>query len=320
VASTDLITWSRSRLSPAAASVAATTLVAVLALNQLVTNVLLQQFFVTTGGRGFWSDSLYTLAQTLQTRFANRPVMAMDWGFRRPIEFLTKDQTNLSEMFEYAATPSSKFEDLSTVLLRDPDNVYLFHAPDTTAFRGHWDIFERAALKAHKDLVLEAALYERDGITNTLVYTAQPAPRSFTIPPSLNRRGATFDNGLTLLGGDAQYDPANREVAVWLQWQSNADALTNDTVLLHIVDQSNGKVIVVGDKQPVYGSYPFSEWQHGEVVADPHWITLPETLAPGVYQVRVGVYDPQTGVRHAIKDPKNDAAGNSLMLQTFEVR
>jgi len=29
------------------------------------------------------------------------------------------------------------------------------------------------------------------------------------------------------------------------------------------------------------------------------------------------VYDAQTGQRRIISDPQNDAAGNSLMLQTF---
>jgi hypothetical protein len=56
------------------------------------------------------------------------------------------------------------------------------------------------------------------------------------------------------------------------------------------------------------------------VVLDPHWVTLPGDLPAGVYQVRVGVYDRATGQRRAIQDPQNDAAGDSLMLQTFEVR
>ena len=105
-----------------------------------------------------------------------------------------------------------------------------------------------------------------------------------------------------------------------LYWQSSADQQSDDTVLMHIVDQSNGQVVVNADQRPVYGSYPFTHWQKSEVVTDPRWITLPDDLKPGVYQVRVGVYDRTTGVRRTITDPLNDAAGNSLMLHSFEVK
>jgi hypothetical protein len=293
---------------------------ALLLISHLGVNVAIHQFFAATGGRGFWSDSVYALDDALQTRFAGRPVRAMDWGFRRPIEFLSRDAIRPQEMFEYAPQPSPMFADMSTVLLRDPQNVYLFHADDTTAFRGHWQVFERAARASHKQLVLEQALTERDGVTNTLIYTARPAPREFDAPALSNPRNATFASGQTLLGGDVRYEPAQHEVTVELVWQSNADSLPDDAVLLHVVNQSNGEVVAVADKQPVYGSYPFDRWQRGEVVRDPHWVKLPADLPAGTYQVRVGVYDRQTGERSAIADPLNDAAGDSLMLQTFEVK
>jgi 4-amino-4-deoxy-L-arabinose transferase-like glycosyltransferase len=295
--------------------------VAALALvgNHVLINARMHQFFVATGGRGFWSDSVYALADDLSARFAGRPVIAMDWGFRRTLEFLTRDQIRPREMFEYAPAPSPKFEDVSTVLLRDPQNVYLFHAPETTAFHSHWEMFERAALKSHKQLVREATLTERDGATNTLIYTARPAPRTFDAPSALDARNAVFASGVTLLGGNVAYDPDRREVAVMLRWRADADALPDDTVLLHIVNQSTGEVVMTGDTKPVYGNYPFPQWQKGEVVIDPHWVTLPGALPAGVYQVRIGAYD-ANGQRRAISDPQNDAAGDSLMLATFEVK
>lgn len=42
-------------------------------------------------------------------------------------------------------------------------------------------------------------------------------------------------------------------------------------------------------------------------------------LPPGVYQIRIGVYNTHTGARRRIHDPLNDAAGDSLMLDTFEI-
>lgn len=291
-----------------------------MAMNGLIGNLMLLRFFEQTGGRGLWSDALNRAAALLESDFAGRPVVAMDWGFERSVALLTQGRVRMREAYEYTQDPSPRFTDTSLVLLREPRNVYLFHAPETTAFGGHRERFERAALKSRMQLVQVAALHERDGMTNTLIYVAEPAPRMFDAPVLADPRGAMLSSGVELIGGEVRYDSARREVSVMLYWRALADALPDDTVLLHIVNQSTGEVVLAADTQPVYGAYPFPQWQRGEVVADPHWVTLPADLPPGVYQVRVGAYDPQTGKRRAIADPRNDAAGDSLMLQTFEVR
>ena len=51
-----------------AARVTSVVLVAILPLNALATNVMIQSFMVSSGGRGLWSDALYTLADTLNTQ------------------------------------------------------------------------------------------------------------------------------------------------------------------------------------------------------------------------------------------------------------
>lgn len=305
-----------SRPWQAGAAIIAVALIA----GNLITSVQLHRFFEQTGGRGVWSDAINQLAGLLDGPYVGRDPVALDWGFERGVALLTQGRIRMKERYEFTQSPSPKFDDMSAVLLRDPNHVYVFHAPQTTAFAGHWQAFERAAMKARLHLALEHALAERDGVTNTLIYTAQPMTRSFDLPALASPRNATFDSGLTLLGGDVAYEPSKREVGVMLYWQSNAASLPDDTVLLHIVDQSTGNVVATADTQPVYGAYPFPQWQKGEVVLDPHWVTLPADLPAGVYQVRVGVYDRATGQRRAINDPQNDAAGNSLMLRTFEVR
>ncbi|MCS7062247.1 MAG: glycosyltransferase family 39 protein, partial [Anaerolineae bacterium] len=209
--------WQTGRMFPtkAAAGVA----LAVLVIGQLATNVAMHRFFVATGGRGFWSDSIYALAKTLQSRFADRPVIAVDWGFRRSVEFLTRNQIRPREVFDYLPRPSPKFDDMSMALLREPNNVYLFHSPETTAFGGHWERFERAALKSRMQLVQLVVLHERDGVTNTLIYVAEPAPRTFAAPTLAEPRNAMLSSGAELIGGVVRYDPAQREVSVMLYWR-----------------------------------------------------------------------------------------------------
>jgi 4-amino-4-deoxy-L-arabinose transferase-like glycosyltransferase len=291
-----------------------------LLLNNISTDTAIFAFFQSTGGHGFWSDTINTLTGKLESTYSSRTIAAMDWGFSRNAEFLSLGQVHIREGYEYLPEPSPQFANVATVLLRDPSNIYLFHTPELTAFKGHFQALERAAARSHKQLTLLEVLNERSGIPNTLVYQADEAPHRYDVSPTLATRKAAFAGGLTLLGGTVNYDPTKREVAVDLLWQTIVDHQADDTVLLHIVDQSNGNVVLNGDQQPVYGSYPFAVWQKGEVVYDPHWLTLPADLKPGVYQVRVGVYDRTSGARRAINDPQNDAAGNSLMLHSFETK
>ena len=293
--------------------------VAALLANHAAANVLILDGLARTGGRGGWSDAVYALDAALAGDLRGRPLIAMDWGFSRNLEFLSNLKRRPTELFETRPQPSQKFSDASVVALRDPANLYLFHAPAHTFFKGHWEVFAREAQKAHKTLTLAAAFNERDGAPNTLVYTAGDTPPSFVISDTLAGRNARFETGIGLLGGRVDYDPARREVAVLLQWQSAARSLPDDTVLVHVVRESDGAVVANGDVQPVYGSYRFPAWQPSEVVLDPHWVSLPEGLAPGTYQVRIGLYDTQTKQRRAIDDPLKDASGNSLMLARFTI-
>jgi hypothetical protein len=294
-------------------------LLGALVLNNVAANAMIWHFFAQSGGHGLWSDAINRAAEVLATTFANRPIIAMDWGFERSIALLTKGQIRLREAYEYTQSPSARFAELSEVLLREPANVYLFHAPRVTAFSNHWPIFQRTALKMRRQLVQTHVISERDGSPHTLIYVAQMMKPTFDLPALHNPRHAWFGNDLELLGGEVNYDPSLREVSVMLYWRAHSNELSDDTVLLHIVNQTTGEVVAIGDAKPSYGHYPFSRWQAGEVVADPRWVTLPANLPAGIYQVRVGVYDTLTGQRRAIADPLQDAAGDSLMLQTFEL-
>jgi hypothetical protein len=259
------------------------------------------------------------LADKLQRDFAGRPVIALDWGFRRSIEFLTRERVQPREVFDYAPEQSDAFQDRCGQLLHEPANVYLVHAPRATAFMGAWESCNRAASLSRKRFVAQAEFAERDGLPNAAIYIAERMSPSFEVGPGVATRNADFETGLRLLGGRATFDPALRELAIELNWQSLADALPGDTVLVHVIEPATGRAIAIGDRQPLAGNYPFSAWQRGEVVSDRYWLRLPEGVKPGEYQVRVGAYDTSTQVRRAIRDPLNDAAGGSLMLQTFNV-
>lgn len=310
-----LIAWAATRFAPPKYTIAGT---ALLVVANIAGNIFVHEFFARTGGRGHWSDAVYAVSADLETTYAGRPVVAMDWGFRRNVNLLTRDAVEPNEVFGYAPQPDASFLDVATVLLRDPRTLYLFHEPQATLFHGRLEMLQRAAAMQHKSLAVQRTYSGRDGEPAILLYAAQNATTNFTPNPAFADRNAVIGD-LTLLGGRVTYDDARREVRVDLQWRSNAERLASDAVLMHVIDQSTGALVADGDHQPVYDNHPFDRWQKGEIVLDSYWVALPKNAPPGTYQIRVGLYDRTTGVRRPITDPRNDAGGDSLMLDTFEI-
>jgi hypothetical protein len=79
-----------------------------------------------------------------------------------------------------------------------------------------------------------------------------------------------------------------------LTWLAGATPAADYTVFIQL--WQNGEQVTGFDSQPLRGDYPTSLWAKGEVIIDPHPLTL-TTLAPGEYQIWVGLYQLTTGDR-----------------------
>jgi 4-amino-4-deoxy-L-arabinose transferase-like glycosyltransferase len=174
-------TGGRSRWIRAASCLA---LAAILA-NHVATNVGLLRFFTASGGKGIWSDSIYDVASTLERDYAGRPVVAMDWGLGRSLEFLSRLRLPVREGCEFAAVPSAAFAGRCRDELREANAVYLIRAPQSSAFPRCWEICTEVARSAGLEPVLERTFHERDGVANTFLYSMRPAG-----PARPSRRGS----------------------------------------------------------------------------------------------------------------------------------
>lgn len=124
--------------------------------------------------------------------------------------------------------------------------------------------------------------------------------------------------GVTSLVEDANYIPVEAEwmdfvsldgilvpdgetwsggsVRVLLDWRAIATVDRDYTVFLHLLN-SDGLLVAQDDRMPAGGRRPTSGWATGERVVDEHEILLPPDLPEGIYSLRVGWYDWQTGER-----------------------
>ncbi|MCS6881974.1 MAG: glycosyltransferase family 39 protein [Oscillochloridaceae bacterium] len=79
-------------------------------------------------------------------------------------------------------------------------------------------------------------------------------------------------------------------------WDVEGSFADDYYIFVHLVDAA-GRRPAQRDAQPWQGRYPTSMWRAGSLVVDHNDVYLPPTMAPGVYRVIVGMYDPASGAR-----------------------
>ncbi len=107
-------------------------------------------------------------------------------------------------------------------------------------------------------------------------------------------------------------------VPLTLLWVSQAAVEEDYQVFVHLVD-GNGQLVAQTDSAPVGGSRPTSSWREGELIVDRHGLLLPDGVPPGEYEMRVGMYQPSTGLRLPISDAQGTTVGDTYSLGRLEV-
>jgi hypothetical protein len=103
-------------------------------------------------------------------------------------------------------------------------------------------------------------------------------------------------------------EPSEGEVRVTLRWEPLAPLPGNFVVFVHLRDTPE-TTYAQGDSLPLDGAYPTWLWQPGEVVLDPHRLSLPAGTEPRPpLDLYVGLYDVEADERL----PAFDAAGNQV--------
>jgi 4-amino-4-deoxy-L-arabinose transferase-like glycosyltransferase len=75
----------------------------------------------------------------------------------------------------------------------------------------------------------------------------------------------------------------------------------------------------VADDFPACGTQPTQSWQVGQTIIDRHVLHLPDEMPPGDNSLRVGLYEPQTGLRMDHLDSLGNPQGTSFDLTKVTV-
>lgn len=106
---------------------------------------------------------------------------------------------------------------------------------------------------------------------------------------------------------------------VTFRWQALRPVQNRYSVFVHLVNAS-GQIVTQDDSEPARGTRPTPTWAAGEVIADPHALTLPPDAAAGEYRVLVGLYLPEANERVPVaQSGRADAEGNALVVHRVGV-
>jgi hypothetical protein len=132
-------------------------------------------------------------------------------------------------------------------------------------------------------------------------------------------RLAQVSDSLALIGYhiDETWSQSGGAVLVTLYWQAAEPLHLPFKVFVHLAGE---QVTLQGDDFPACGTAQMPRWKVGQIVADRHLVHLPEDTPRGNYQLEVGIYEPETGLRFDKLDVADNPAGSSHHLIDIAVR
>lgn len=182
--------------------------------------------------------------------------------------------------------------------------------------------YRRAGEQADSLAILDAQTGEPNGPTAVTIGPIKVggSPPEVTVVAATpqNKLDVTFGEQIKLLGFDLASQQASElaksvsdlptfrpsgSLHLTLYWQALTAPATDYTVFAHVRNPA-GETVAQKDSPPVGGAYPTSLWDAGEIIKDE--VTVPlENVIGGKYDVVVGMYDFQTGLRLAVPENLN---------------
>lgn len=137
--------------------------------------------------------------------------------------------------------------------------------------------------------------------------------------PTYGRFARTDEAGAELLGwrlsGEAR---PGAVLELELMWHALGRQNRDWVVFVHLV---NGDEAIVAEtnEEPTAGAFPMTQWVAGDWIPDRHTLALPEDLEEGTYQLRVGLWYPETGRRARVYSERGKLIGDLVELTTVSV-
>lgn len=103
-------------------------------------------------------------------------------------------------------------------------------------------------------------------------------------------------------------------------WRAISPPTEDYHLFLHLTTPQGGIVSQV-DSPPQGGAAPTTNWSVNDIVVDPYQLLVPESTAPGEYQIRIGFYNSESNARLPIVESGRGEQDNlgALILRTIQI-
>ncbi|MEM7115898.1 MAG: hypothetical protein AAF614_25880 [Chloroflexota bacterium] len=130
---------------------------------------------------------------------------------------------------------------------------------------------------------------------------------------------AAFGEQIKLVGFETNEPKAGDVFNVRLYWQALRPPEASYTVFVHLFN-ANGELVANHDGVPRNVRFPTQTWLPSDTIADTHPIPLPPDLPAGTYQLKTGLYLPETGERlTAVAADGNTPDDRAILLRDIEI-
>jgi hypothetical protein len=181
---------------------------------------------------------------------------------------------------------------------------------------GGWATLRR--LLGQEEVGVKLGQVDVEALPSTPPSTPIPTPADLTLS---NPVLATLGEQVRFLGYDLEAESlhAGETVSFTLYWQALSPMPFSYSVFTHLLDPLD-QVLAQKDGVPREGTYPTTQWQTGEVIADVYRFVIPPDIPPGRYPLEVGMYRPETEKRLVVVDAKGQPlAGDRILLLELTV-
>ena len=139
-----------------------------------------------------------------------------------------------------------------------------------------------------------------------------------SVPRQLN---ITFGDCMKLWGYevDTTIAQAGHSLAVTLYWQATCPIDRNYSIFVHLLDDLES--VVAGEVTfPGLGSFPTTQWQPGDAIADTYLLQIPAAMvASHSAQLEVGMYDFNTGERLPVYSREGELVGDQVRFASLGI-
>lgn len=173
-----------------------------------------------------------------------------------------------------------------------------------------WDIATNPAVSRpihHVNTPTQSIIFQKDAYVYEMTW-----PYVQEAQPEVELQ-VTFGDSIKLLGFDLSQSNAFDLI---LYWESQKPTSESYDVFIHLIDE-NGQIIAQVDEKPVGGLAATDVWQPGDIIRHPVTLPLAQPLSTGSYQLRVGLYQRESGERLPVNG--GDTQDNALVLDTFSI-